>query len=197
MSRLADKPDISVTPPKKVRSRRLGITGRILILSLLALNIGVLHEYVGWDKRVLGWLLYRIDPRYWPVWISGLLWGIVAWQCNNFLVNNALKFRVAWIAGRQLRIKTGIVLAMLCYAAWLAGWTEPGFLRRVYYLVYVDYVMGPISIYLVDDTWSWKLLITPTLGLVVIAPLLYVAYSQRKKRHESTIEYENSGERAE
>ncbi len=189
MSGLTDKPDATVSSPTRLRSPwRFGMTGWTLILGLLALNLGVLHEYVGWDKRVLGWLLYRIDPRYWPVWPSALLWGIFCWKLNNVLKN-----RFRFVAEQQYRIKPGIVIVTILYACWLAGWMGLRF-RRMVYQLYLLHIIAPGAQYAIDGTLSLKLLIAPTLGLIVIASLIYVAYLQRKKRHESTIKYENNGD---
>ncbi len=187
MSSLAQQPDVSASTPTPASLRaafKLGITGWILILGLLALNFGVLFETIAWDKHTLARFVYTIDPRYWPVWPSALLWGIVAWKLNT-----VLKTRIAWIAKKQSRIKPGVVLITLLYAAWLAGWMGLRF-RRMIYQLYLLHIVAPGAQYAIDGTFSWKLLVAPMLGLVVIASLIYVAYTQRKKRHESTIEYE-------
>ena len=191
MSSLAQQSDVSASTPTlatrqgRLRSGfRLGMTGWVLLLGLIVLNFGILFEAIEWDKHTLARILYKIDPRYWPVWPSALLWGIVAWKFNN-----VLKTRITWIAKKQSRIKPGVVLITLLYAAWLAGWTGLRF-RRMVYGFYMLHIVGPGAQYAIDGTWSWKLLIAPTLGLVVIASLIYVAYTQRKKRHESTIKYE-------
>ncbi len=190
MSSLAQQPDVSVTTPTpatrqgRLRSMfRFGITGWVLILGLLALNFGVLFETIAWDKHVFARILYTIDPRYWPVWPSALLWGMLAWKLNN-----VLKSHFSYIAKKQHRIKLGIIIATMLYACWLAGWTGLRF-RRMIYGMYLLHIVGPGAQYAIDGTLSLKLLIAPTLGLVAIASLIYVAYTQRKKRN-ATIEYE-------
>ncbi len=192
MSSFAQQSDVSVSTPTpatrqgRLRSGfRLGLTGWILILGLFALNLGVLFETISWDKHTLARFLYTIDPRYWPVWPSAFLWGVLAWKLNNVLKNN---FR--YIAKKQHRIKPGIIFVTLLYAAWLAGWTGLRWQRKIHGL-YMLHIVGPGAQYAIDGTWSWKLLIAPTLGLVVIASLIYVAYKQRTKRN-ATITYEKN-----
>lgn len=193
MSSIAEKSEpVESEHPVVRKSWKLGVTGWILILGLVALNIGVLFEAIDWNKQTLGWILYRIDPRYWPLWPIPILWGVVAWQFNN-----VLKIRSHWIARRQIRIKLGILLVTLCWMTWLGGWTLLYIRRRIYNQIYVAYIMGPISIYIADGTWSWKLLILPTLAVLTIGSLLYVAYQQRRKNHESKSRIEKSGEPAE
>lgn len=193
MSSITQESEIaSATPIKTARSWRLGATGWILILGLVALNVGVLFEYVDWNKRTLGWLLFRIDPRYWPLWPVPILWGIVAW-----MVNNTLKNRFRWIEKKQGWIKTGIVLGCLCWMVWLSGWTFKLIRNKIYMQVYVAYIMGPISLSIVDGKWRWQLMIAPTLAVIAIGSLLYVAYKQRKKNHESKHRIEKSSENAE
>lgn len=171
---------------------RFGTTGWVLILGLIVLNIGVLFESVEWNKRTIGWLIYRIDPRYWPLWPVPVLWGIVVW-----MLNDTLKSRIGWIAKEQTRIKSGIILVFLCWTAWLAGWTFAMIRKRIYYRFYEGCIIGPISSYLVDGTTSWKLLIPPILAIATISVLLYIAYRQRKKNHESKSGIEKSGPTAE
>lgn len=168
---------------------RFGTTGWVLIGGLILLNAGFLFGGLDWDKRTIGWLIYRVDPRYWPLWPVPILWGIVAW-----MLNDSLKDRITWITKKQRWIKSGIVVVVLCWTAWFAGWTLMSLRRRIYYQLYVAYIMGPIALYIADGTTSWKLLISPTLAIVAIASLLYVAYSQRRKRHESTACIEKSSE---
>ncbi len=194
VSSLDQQPDVSAstpTPaPRQDRSRsafRLGLTGWILILSLIALNIGVLFETIEWDKHIFTRILYTLDPRHWPVWPSGILWGIVAWKFNN-----VLKQRFVFIDKRQSQIKPGIVIVTLLYICWLAGWTGLRFYKQVYGL-YMLHIVGPGAEYAITGTLSWKLLIAPMLAVMTIASLLYVAYIQRKKRNESTIEHEKRG----
>ena len=190
MSSLAQQSDVSASTPTlatrqgRLRSGfRLGLTGWILILGLFALNLGVLFETISWDKHTLARFLYTIDPRYWSVWPSAFLWGILAWKLNN-----VLKSHFSYIAKKQHRIKPGIIVVTLLYAAWLAGWAGLRF-RRMVYQLYLLHIVAPGAQYAIDGTFSWKLLIAPTLALVVIASLIYVAYKQRKKRN-ATIEYE-------
>ncbi len=181
MSSLAQQPEVSAaTPTPATRQGRLrstfrfGITGWVLLLGLLALNFGVLFETIAWDKHVFTRILYKIDPRYWPVWPSALLWGMLAWKLNN-----ALKSHFSYIAKKQHRIKPGIIVVTLLYAAWLAGWTGLRWQRKIHGL-YMLHIVGPGAQYAIDGTFSWKLLIAPTLALVVIASLIYVAYKHRR-----------------
>ncbi len=160
----------------------------VSILGLILLLTAALFETVDWDQRILGWFLFRIDPRYWPLWPIPALWGIVAW-----LVAGTLD-RFEIVRRRQGWIKVLIITGTLCWVAWLGGWTALRVRRMIYQQLYVAYIMGPISQYLVDGTMSWKLLISPTLAVIVIGSLLYVAHKQQKKNHESKFRIEKSGD---
>ncbi len=179
MSSLAQQSDVSaITPTPATRQGRLrsgfrlGLTGWVPLLGMLVLNFGILFEAIEWDKHTLARIWYTIDPRYWPVWPSAFLWGILAWKLNN-----VLKLYFSYIAKKQHRIKPGIIVVTLLYAAW----TGLRWQRKIHGL-YMLHIVGPGAQYAIDGTWSWKLLIAPTLALVVIASLIYVAYTQRKKR---------------
>ena len=158
---------------------RLGMMGWTLIFGLLLLNIGLLVEGITWEKRTVGWFIYQINPIYWPLWPVPILWGIVVWMTADLLND------VVWVRQNRIRIKAGIVLTVLCSMACFCGWTALAFRRRIYYSVYIVYIMGPISQYMVDGKLSWKLAISPLLAILVIAFLLIFAAKQKKKRQKS------------
>lgn len=187
MRSIVQNPDAGMPSQNKTRSSwRLGMIAWILILGLFLVNAGFLFGGFDWDKRTVDWLIYRIDPRYWPLWPVPILWGIVAW-----MLNSTLKSHIERIAKEQTGIKWIIILVTLCWTAWLADWTFVWANKRVYYKYYVTYMMGPIALYLTNGTTSWELLILPTMLIGPISALSYVIYRQHRKNHESKTDFEN------
>jgi hypothetical protein len=169
-----NKTNIVASPPRPWW--KFGLMGWTLILGLILLNAGVLVNTIELDNRTLALTVLRLDPHYWSLWPVPILWGIVAWLVCD------LSSRLDFVQRYLLRTRIGIVIAVLCWTAWLYGWTGITFRRRIYNGIYVNYVMGPLALYQYDGTVSWRLLILPTFGVVTIVSLLYIAYQQRKKK---------------
>jgi len=152
------------------------LMGWTLALGLILLIVGVLVSTVDLDRRTLAQVVFRLDPRYWPLWSLAVLWGIAAWLACDRLR------RFDFVRRNLLPIRIGIIIAVLCWVAWLCEWTSIAFRKRIYHGIYAQYIIGPMSEYQANGTLSWKLLILPTLGIVTIASLLFLAYRQRKKK---------------
>ena len=170
---------------------RFGSMAWALIGGLILLNAGFLFGGLDWDKRTIGWLIYRIDPRYWPQWPVPVLWGIVAWLAIGPLN------RFAFIQRKQGWIKTGIAVAVVFGLLWYSGWTFVFIKKQIYFGVYINHVMGPISHYMFDGELSWKLAIVPTLATVTIAFLISVAIRERRRNHGSKCKNEVHSETTE
>jgi len=162
-----------VIPPS--RRRKFGLMGWMLISGLVLL-VGVPISTSELDRRTMAWIVFRLDPHYWSLGLIAIFWGIAAWLTCD------LVSRFDFIKRNLLRTRIGIIIAVLCWTAWLCGWTDIAFRRQIYYEFYLKCIIEPISAYQVSGTWSWKLLIIPTFGVVTISLLLFIAYQQRKKK---------------
>ncbi|GHT24627.1 hypothetical protein FACS189419_09600 [Planctomycetales bacterium] len=177
MSKPVDQPECIHSQPASTRSLwKFGTTGWVLIGGLLLLNIGVVVETVGWNKLTVGWLLYRLDPRYWVLYPIPFLWGIVCWLVTD------ITCRIGWIRRKQRWIRLVIILGTLCAAALLVGWTGKRIRTQIYYGLYLTYIVNPISHYMIAGIWDWKILIAPSMVIVTIAVLLYLAVKYRKPK---------------
>ncbi|GHT15012.1 hypothetical protein FACS1894170_12440 [Planctomycetales bacterium] len=153
--------------------------GWILVAGLILLNIGVVVETVDWNKRTASWIVYRIDPRYWSLYLIPILWGIVCWLATDFTACH-----LYFIHQKRYWMRFIIVLGVFCVFGSLG--TGISIQQRIgyylYYDVYMYYIIGPNSTYLLTGTWDWRMLITPVLVVVATAGLLYIAVKYRKPK---------------
>ncbi|GHT42499.1 hypothetical protein FACS189443_5580 [Planctomycetales bacterium] len=171
MNNSTDQSECVNSKPVPTRSRwKFGQAVWILIAGLILLNIGVVFGTVDWNKRSVSLLIHKFDPRYWSLHSVPILWGIVCWLATDF----ACRFEV--VRQKRYWIKFIIVFGTFCI------WTGVAPQTWAYYNVYVPYVVGPISNYLVTGFWDWKILIAPVMAVVVIAFLLYVAVKCRRPK---------------
>ncbi|MDR1964121.1 MAG: hypothetical protein LBQ50_10115 [Planctomycetaceae bacterium] len=171
---------ISVTsntePIQKRPWWKFGTMGWILIFGLIVLNIGVFSETVELNKRTINKIFYLIDPRYWSLLPVPILWGIVCWFVTDILC------RFDFFRRERRWIRLIIVLGILGGVALLAGWTAKRIRRRIYYGIYMTYIVGPIANYMITGIWDWKMLIAPMMAVVTITVLLYIAIKYRKQK---------------
>jgi hypothetical protein len=155
---------------------KLGTLGWILIFGLIVLNIGIFAGIDNWNKQTIGRILYLIDPRYWSLLPVPILWSLVCWFVTDFLC------RFDFIRRYRLRIRLIIVAAVFCAIAVLTGRTLRVIRMYIYYNLYMAYIVGPIANYMVTGIWSWKMLIAPTMTIITIVVLLFIAYKHRRQK---------------
>jgi hypothetical protein len=166
----------STEPVQKCLWWKFGRMGWILIFGLIVLNIGVFSETIEFNKRTFNRIFYLIDPRYWSLLPVPVLWGLVCWFITDFLCC------FDFIRRKRQWIRLIIVLGIFCGVVWFCGWTAIAFRRRIYYNVYMTYIVGPTANYMVTGVWDWKMFILPVLGIVAIIFLLRIAIKHRRPK---------------
>jgi hypothetical protein len=170
-------PEIPNLKTLSKRSRwKLGLTGWVLIGGLVLLIVGTFVGTVDWNRRTVNLFLFRLDPRYWSPSLVPILWGIVCWLVTD------IACRVDLIRRKQLWIRLVIMLSVFCAVLVSLGWTVKKIISIVYFDIYVTYIVGPVAHYISTGTFSWAMLIAPTMAVITITILLYIAVKQRRKK---------------
>jgi hypothetical protein len=139
--------------------------------------IGFLIEGITWDKQTVGRIVCYANPNYWSLWSVPVLWGVVAWMVTDTLNS------FAWIRQHQYPLKAGIVIVSLCSIFNFYIWFIRLF-RQLYNMLYVTYIMGPLSQYMMNGTLSWKLAIIPTVVILVILLIVIVIVAKQKMKKD-------------
>ncbi len=144
------------------------------LLLLAGLSIASCFGLVTFGPRTLAYAVRLLDPRGWPLWFLYPLWGAVCWRILDLLS----------APDRQLahRLKPVLVLCAILLIVWHNGWHTRWFRRRVYDLFYAPYIIGPISQFMIDGSWTWRLCIVPVAGVVVLGGLIVLMIRLRKKK---------------
>jgi hypothetical protein len=156
--------------------RNFGFLGWILFFGLILLNAGIWVDSMDWNKQSISKILYLIDPRYWSLLLVPILWGTVCWLVTDFL------FYFDFIRQYRYRIRLVIVLGILGWLVVLSGWTARKIRMQIYFGIYMAYIVGPIANYMVTGIWSWKILIAPTMAIITIVILLFIALKHRRQK---------------
>ena len=147
------------------------------LLSLAAISFGFCTDMI--SRFWIAWAIQLADPRSWPLWVVYPLWGAVCWQ--------AVKLPYGALPDRRVQrlLQSLIVLAVVGLFAWHCGLhLQP--VRRYYYnAYYVSYITGPMSRFLVDGYWDWKIFILPTAGLVSLGFLTGLMVRVRKQNKQN------------
>ncbi|MDR1922886.1 MAG: hypothetical protein LBQ66_00815 [Planctomycetaceae bacterium] len=165
----------SQSKPKQ-SSFTFGGVGWIFVFGLAVLAIGILTETGYLSTKFLNRICYLIDPRYWSLLLSPVLWGLVFWIFVDFLsyFNFVRKCRFV--------IRFIILSAAICVGMILHGWTSADLRILIYYNIYVDFIVGPASNLMAGGKWDWKTFVVPVTAIVTIALLLYIAKKNRRPK---------------
>lgn len=121
-------------------------------------------------------LLQCLDPRSWPTWLIYPLWGAVCLRVIDLPCWSVSDRRVG------KRLKPVIVILVLLLIVWHNDWYSLTFRSRVYYMFYSPFIIGPISQFMVDGSWSWRLFILPAAGVLSLGFLISLLVRLRKQK---------------
>lgn len=151
-----------------------------ILVVLLAVNIAFLSGLFKPEPRYLAWLVNSLDPRVWPAWVAGLLWGIGLW----FAVDLP-RWPESAIGLKQIA-KPLLILFLLGLICYLNGWHAPNMRRTLYMQYYMPIIIAPWSNFITDGSLNWKMLIVPTSALIALIYLVRLFIQLRKnKKHEN------------
>lgn len=149
------------------------------IAVLIAVNVAY---FAGWftpDRRFFAWTINSLDPRVWPIWIAGLMWGITVW-----IAADIPKWPDSMIGLKQI-IKPVLIMFLVGLICWIAGWHTKA-IYIIYYQFYWPIIVAPWSNYMVDGSLNWKMAIPPVLALIGFVYCIRILVRIRKKRKSET-----------
>jgi hypothetical protein len=152
------------------------------LVTLATASVGLSTGLIPWQPQTVAWIIYTIDPRYWPLWLAFVFWGAVCWRLIDLPCwSNAIR-------SKERRIKSLIVAAVFLLIAVQNEWYNVAIYmvteNWLYRMVYEPYIVGPLALYMGDGYWSWKTFIAPTLGLILLGTMIRLIVYLRKKRNE-------------
>lgn len=123
-----------------------------------------------------GLLLQWFDPRSWPTWLIYPLWAAVCGRVIDLPCWSDSDRRIG------IFLKPILVVLVLLLIVWHNDWYSLTFRRRVYSVFYSPFIIGPISQFLVDGSWNWRIFILPAAGVLALGFLLAQMVRLRKKK---------------
>ena len=167
--------------------KRSQVAGTIfIVLMVSALVIMTSEDIVG--RRVAKTVSYRLDFRYWPNWLSFILWTAVFALSNIFVLRYKRCRNFFDCIFQSSSPKTSNNLALgykiaICYMtlavvalSWYFGAIKP-FWRYLRYKVYADFFQNPVILLTESGQFSMKLLTGPF--LIVVVFVLYRVFKSR------------------
>jgi hypothetical protein len=131
-------------------------------------------------QRCIANSLYLIDPRYWPIWLVPIIWGLIFW----LLINWACYFDIVRKCKCYLRllIISGTIIATSLVLMRLHNVSSKEILIWIYNNIYLTFVIMPTANFMTSGKPSWQFLILPITALTVIVVLLFIAKKTRRKK---------------
>lgn len=181
-----------------------------IALAFFLLNVAVADNFdlASAGGRANIWRQY-FDWRFWPQWYGKALWLAVATQTTFLLVRSRAfrnyvgkvqkKCSSARLAYRQAILKNverltlwvsaiaGVGIVVLnseLFAASRRSVAESAFAVKVFFYqeIYIGVCLDPLSQYLCDGTFSWKIFIHPTICVALLFVCFWILRRENARR---------------
>lgn len=145
------------------------------LLLLAGLSIGLSTGLISFRPRTILQFVYWLDPRTWPFWLVYPLWSMVCWRLVDLPHWSEFDRKLGgWL-------KPAILIACILVVVWQNGWYTQTARRYFFTRIYGPYIIGPMSQYIADGSWSWRIFILPVMGAVALTWLIGLMIRLRRK----------------